>query len=153
MIYIDSNIFVIAANKEDERHDKAVLLIELMEEGYIDGCTSVISVDEVVYSVSNLVSDQKAEEIWKDLISEPGLEIIGLDSSKVLDSSKQFPEHDPRDCIHLETFKDSKAEKMVTEDNDFLENEENSIGLEGFLRGFLEESEGLKTSDFSKVMD
>lgn len=154
MIYLDSNIFVIGANPNDKRQEKAILLLELVEEGEIDAFTSVITVDEVVYTLSSIVSQKKAEKVWGDMMNEPGLQIKDLDKKKTVSARKYFPELDPRDALHFQTFKSSEAEKLVTEDKDFLNKKDDSVNLEDYLIWFgKDNNKNIDLKRFNQVLD
>lgn len=119
MIYLDSNIFIIAANRNDERQKTALKLLEMMENSDINCCTSVLTIDEVVWGISNIVGKKEAKKAWKSLTEEPNLELISLEELDVVSAKSNFPDLDPRDCLHLQAFKKSKSDFLVTEDNDF----------------------------------
>lgn len=135
MIYLDSNIFIIAANKNDGRCGNALKLLERMEKGQINCCTSVIAIDEVVWGISNLVGEEEAKEIWSSLLEEPNLDLISLEELDISSAKNYFPDLDPRDCLHLQAFKKSKSDFLVTEDKDFEDLEKiNSLRISEFLK-------------------
>jgi predicted nucleic acid-binding protein len=130
MIYVDSNVFVIASNPEDERRKSAVKLLKKLEETDLKAVTSAMTVDEVVYAVAGIAGEQKALETWKDLHSEPGLKIRDLREETVSAAKKHYPKFDPRDALHLQTFKQSRADHLVTEDKDFLDEKKKAVSIE-----------------------
>lgn len=137
MIYLDSNVFIIASNRDDERWDQALELLERMEKGEIQCCTSVITVDEVVWGVSNLVGKEEAKEVWESILEEQNLQLISLEELDVSSAKEHFPGLDPRDCLHLQTFKKSKSNFLVTEDEDFHDLEGiKSLTISEFLEKF-----------------
>lgn len=137
MIYLDSNVFVIASNRDDERWDQAMELLGRMEEGDIQCCTSVITVEEVVWGVSNLVGRKEAKEVWESILEEPNLRFVPLEELDISSAKDYFPKLDPRDCLHLQTFKKSKSDFLVTEDKDFDNLEEiKSLPISEFLEKF-----------------
>ncbi len=121
MTYLDANIFVKAENPKDEDYSEALEILERIEAGEIRCCTSVLTVDEVVYNISRVRGKRRARETWRILIEEPNLDLIPL-SELDMDSAKEFyPELDPRDCIHAQAYIKSGTDFFVTEDEDFDE--------------------------------
>jgi len=119
MIYLDSNIFVIAANPEDNRHADAIQVLEQMEQGKLSCCTSVLTVDEVVWAVNRIVGREEAENVWHALPKEPNLTLLSLDELDVVAARQFYGKLDPRDCLHAQSYRSSDAAILLTEDADF----------------------------------
>lgn len=119
MIYLDSNVFIIAFNPRDQRHSYAQRLLKEIEDG-LNASTSVTTIDEVIYQIENVYGKDRALQVWDSMLNEPNLEIIPLTGEDMVSLKEYYEEDlDPRDCIHAHSYEKSKADFLITEDKDF----------------------------------
>ena len=120
-VYLDSNIFVYASTSKESVGIKAREFLAKIKEGTVEGITSVLSLDEVMWTLNKLAGKKTAHEIVSSLFSFPNLTLV--DATKgILASALQIylqEEIHPRDAIHLATMRFKNTDKIATNDSDF----------------------------------
>ena len=124
MIYIDSNIFIYPViadeNTEEKSHLSKNILIKIAE-GKLDARTSVLTWDELVWSVKKFIGQEIAKEEGKKFLEFPNLRILNIDENIINEAQKILEEYDlkPRDSIHAACAIKNNIKEIVSDDPDF----------------------------------
>ncbi len=119
-MYVDSNIFLLAATDKGKRGDGCRDLIILIDDGELKMSTSCIVVGEVLWVLSRKVGRDGALRIVKAMLSLP-IKWVRYDHDIAIRSVEIFERTrlEPRDAVHLATMRDVGISTIVTEDADF----------------------------------
>ena len=120
MLYLDSNVFIYAAINTEEIGKKARTLLQKIQQGDQKAATSVLTFDEVFWSIKKR-KPELAQETSYALLNFPNLEIIAADRKLALSALKIINEYNlaPRDALHAATAIASKANCIVSTDSHF----------------------------------
>ena len=124
MIYIDSNVFIYPIiadeNTEEKSHLSKNVLIKIAE-GKLDARTSVLTWDELVWSVKKFIGQEIAKEEGKKFLEFPNLRILNIDENIINEAQKILEEYDlkPRDSIHAACAIKNNIKEIVSDDPDF----------------------------------
>ena len=121
MIYLDSNIFIYAIVADDKRASACRSLLKAVHDQSLEGCTSVLTWDEVVYSLQRLVGPDAGFDRGEDLLHFPNLALLACNERVLRDTCSLGRAHKlkPRDAIHVATARLAQASMFVSEDGDF----------------------------------
>jgi predicted nucleic acid-binding protein len=121
MIYIDSNIFVYAAQSSAPKGEKAIKVIQSIQDGNLQAATSILSFDEAVWILRRNIGENPASIAVKGFFSLPDLTIYDVTKEIFLMSLEimQKEKLKPRDAIHVATMRVNNITKILTEDSDF----------------------------------
>ena len=122
-IYLDANVFILAALAHDAQAGKAKEYIKRVILGEFDGFTSSLTVDEVVWSIWKETKNRiLAIEEGDKLLQFNNLRILAVDE-KIMSLSLRFMHRyghlKPRDAIHVAAAYDNGVFTIITEDADF----------------------------------
>lgn len=123
IVYLDSNVFILAVISNDKKAIKAIELIKKGIMGELNIVTSSLTVDEVVWKIWKETKD-------RSLAIEEGLRLMQFDNLKLIEidrgiikTSLNFMKHykalKPRDAIHLSAALAAGAYIIVSDDSDF----------------------------------
>lgn len=121
MIYLDSNIFIIAALYSDEKGEKAKGILRDIRDGKEKAATSVLTFDEVFWKVRKHRGSDAALEVVEAMLSMPNLNLLQVDTAVLwatLELIKKYNLH-PRDAIHLACAVQHGISTIFSEDTDF----------------------------------
>lgn len=121
MFYLDANLFVIAEVERGVKGEEARSIIKSMIDKKFDGLTSVLTVDEVVWSIRKTCDIGISVKVGKNMFELQNLKFANVYSSTVLNSF-EFTERyglKPRDAIHVASMLENNVKEIVTEDLDF----------------------------------
>src|SRR3989338_3824099 len=120
MFYIDANIFVYSVFLND-KGEKARQALQLVQDSKIHAITSVLTFDEVVWSLRKHINEETAIAATKSFFLLPELAICDVTHKIFLDSLDimQHEKMKPRDAIHVATMRENKILKIISEDSDF----------------------------------
>ena len=123
IIYLDSNVFILAALSDNAKATNAKELIKKIIVGGFTGITSSLTIDEVVWSIWKETKDRElAIEEGLRILQFDNLKIAGIDSN-IMKASLHFMQNyrslKPRDAIHLAAALDAGASVIVSDDSDF----------------------------------
>ena len=123
LIYLDSNVFILAVLSDDKRGEKAQELIKKTILGELSAVTSSLTVDEVVWKIWK---ETKNRDIAIDeglrLLQFDNLRIVGVDNNIIkhsLNFMKKYKHLKPRDAIHLSAAINAGASVIISDDADF----------------------------------
>ncbi|MEE8359200.1 MAG: type II toxin-antitoxin system VapC family toxin [Candidatus Hydrothermarchaeales archaeon] len=121
MIYLDSNVFIIAALYTDDVGEKARELIKAIEEGEVKAATSALTYDEVYWAVKKLKDKNAAHKAGGGLLMLPNIHILEVDRNVLFTAHKLLSDYslDPRDAIHAACAISKKISDIVSQDGDF----------------------------------
>ena len=120
MLYLDANVFIYAAINTEEIGEKGRTLLQKIQQGDQKGATSVLTFDQVFWSIKKR-KPELAQETSYALLNFPNLEIIPADRKLALFALKIINEYNlaPRDALHAATAITSKADYIVSTDPHF----------------------------------
>ncbi|PSG98884.1 MAG: hypothetical protein BRC29_02025 [Nanohaloarchaea archaeon SW_7_43_1] len=132
--YLDSNIFIYSVTEEDPGR-RARDLIRKIEEGKINGATSVLTLDEIIWIVQKEINRETAIKTGRKLLMMENLEILSTDAETGTKSLQIMEENktDPRDSMHIATARNHGIYTMITEDSDMADTEIETINTEQIL--------------------
>lgn len=121
MIYIDSNVFIVAALYTDDVAEKARGLVGAIEEGEVEAATSALTYDEVYWAIKNQKGKDAAHKAGGGLLMMPNISILEVDRTILYKAHELLEEYslDPRDAIHAACALSGSIKTMISEDKDF----------------------------------
>jgi len=122
-VYLDSNVFIFAANDNDPKSIKARKLLTSILKNELIGATSVLSIDEFVWKISKIVNN-------RNLAIQEGLRILDFRNLKVFsvdnlvmkiafDFMLKYNFLKPRDAIHLAVAYSNGIKLIISDDSEF----------------------------------
>jgi predicted nucleic acid-binding protein len=120
MLYLDANIFIYAAINTQEIGEKARALLQKIQQGEEQAATSVLTFDEVFWSIKKR-KPELAQETSYALLNFPNMDIIPADRKLVLSALRLIDKYNlgPRDAIHAATAIAIKTDFIVSTDPHF----------------------------------
>lgn len=119
--YLDANVFIYAALNVEQLGERARALLQRVQDGKDEGCSSALTFDEIVYVVGkhrNLELGRIAGEAFLGL---QGLDIIPVDEKLLHDAARLIRTYKlkPRDAIHASSALLRRVQVMVSTDSHF----------------------------------
>ncbi|MBI2632066.1 type II toxin-antitoxin system VapC family toxin [Candidatus Pacearchaeota archaeon] len=121
MIYLDTNIFVYSAINKNEKGKECIALLTNLIENNETSCTSVLTWDEIVYTIWKKEGKELALEEGRKFLNLPNIILIEA-TNKVIFKSQELIENyslKPRDAIHAATAILNKCKEIYSDDPDF----------------------------------
>lgn len=121
MIYLDTNIFIYASEKNSSFNSQAKKLLRSIVTNKIPFTTSVETFQEVIHYSKRFKKVKKGLDICERLlrlVSEP-LQVDLPIIKSFLRVTKDYPYLESRDCIHLAICFENNINEVVSEDKDF----------------------------------
>lgn len=118
-MYLDSNIFVLAALDTDERGENARKIIELAEDGKITIFISPLVFDEVLQVIQKLTNKKVSEHIGRSLLSLSSSWLDVTYNASVYAFEYYQTGLTPRDAMHAGIMRDYGITVIISEDSDF----------------------------------
>lgn len=121
VLYLDANVFILAALNIEEEGKKAVALLKKIQQGEELAITSALTCDEVYWAVKRSQGMETALETAEAMLNFPNLEIISADREVISSALRIIKEYRlaPRDAIHAATAIAEKADLIVSTDAHF----------------------------------
>jgi hypothetical protein len=121
MLYLDSNVFIYAALNTEAYGNKAISLLQKIQQGEEEAVTSVLTFDELFWTVKKHRGIEKAIEAGQAFLNFPNLELIAVDGELVSSALQIIRDFnlDPRDAIHAATAIAEKVDAIVSTDPHF----------------------------------
>jgi len=128
-VYIDSNIFVYAATNTEPLGERSRILLKEVCDGTIEGITSLLTLDEVLWVIQKLKNREVAVKIVSQILTFPNLLLVDVTKEIFSLALTRYSEKriGPRDALHLATMNAKQCFIVVTNDDDFE-------GLKGIKR-------------------
>ncbi len=120
-LYLDSNVFVYASTSIEKEGNAARLILKKIKNGEVEGATSILTVDEILWALQKMIGKESAHSITTEILVFPNLTLVDATKGIVADALKLYLQEkaDPRDAIHLATMNFKSINKIVTEDEHF----------------------------------
>lgn len=122
MIYLDSNVFIIAMASEDQKRiARARALLGKIRDGKESAITASLTLDEVLWVVNQKKGKTAAKSAAQALMEFPNLKIADVNKEVLSLALDLFDRYDlgPRDSIHAACAVANKIPVIVSEDSDF----------------------------------
>lgn len=121
MIYLDSNIFIIAALEEKEEGQKARNILKLVGSKKRTFATSSLAFDEVLWVLIKEKSRTEAIMAVRAMLKIPQLRIINIEKNIITESINiiETTTLKPRDAIYLAAMRLKGVNEIITQDRDF----------------------------------
>lgn len=119
--YLDTTAFTYAILYDDEKAIKCKSFMKKVAKGIVVGFTSVITWDEVVYTIKKTLGKEIASEESRKFLNFPNLRLIKLDKNILQKAHELIQKYslNPRDAIHISTAIISDIQDIISDDNDF----------------------------------
>lgn len=116
--YIDANIFIQAILHEDDNAQKVLYKVIKKE---IQGITSILSWDELVFILRKFIDNETAISEGKKFLIFPNLKFVDAKKEIIIKAQNLIEEYNlkPRDAIHAATAFSLNINEIISEDNDF----------------------------------
>lgn len=121
MIYLDANIFLYVLTGNPQQSSSCLSILKQVTEGTLDGCTSYLTWDEVLYALMREIGRINAIEESRKFLTMPHLSFIDVDYSIISKAQELIEMYkvDPRDAIHAATAILNGCTEIVSDDKDF----------------------------------
>lgn len=116
--YLDSNLFLFGILYEDKSAKD--IMQQVITKEFI-AITSVLTWDEVVYTLKKLLGKEIALYEGRKLLNFPHLQFIDADKRIVSNAQSLIEKYNinPRDAIHAATAIINNANEIISDDRDF----------------------------------
>ena len=123
MKYIDSNIFLYPLLYEDSLSTKCKKILFGIVNGDFEGCTSVLTWDEVVYTLKKKRGLKIANEEGEKFLKFPNLKFLDVNLQTITKAQILVSKYNinPRDAIHASHSILRSNGEIISLDNDFDE--------------------------------
>lgn len=121
-MFIDANVFIIAALGRDARARRCQDFLRRVESGEQNAITSVLVLDEVLRAVTLRYDNrEKSEAIVRKLAATPNLTVCDITLAHFLDSLPHVRSGalDPHDALHAAVMKAQGVSTILSYDKDF----------------------------------
>src|SRR3989338_9490914 len=121
MIYLDANFFIFAVLDTTKKGESARNLQRTIANGEEKACTSVLTIDEVMWVLLRNGKKEFLRKIIKEIYALPNVEIHGMSSLTPLRGLEFMEKYSlkPRDALHVATMIELGIQKIVSDDGDF----------------------------------
>ncbi|MBI2583940.1 MAG: type II toxin-antitoxin system VapC family toxin [Candidatus Aenigmarchaeota archaeon] len=121
MIYLDSNVFITATIKSDERGQKCRELIRDIATGETKAASSALTFDEIFWRVKKEGGFDMALIAARTFLEMPNLVIIETNETILLEAYNLIKNYklDPRDAIHAASAIVHGIFTIISDDPDF----------------------------------
>ena len=121
MIYLDANVFVLAALNQDAAGNRARSILRDVQAGKQEASSSALTFDELVWAVKKHRGLDDAILSGEVFLNMPRLELVETNSNLLtlaLNLLKKY-QLDPRDSIHAASALSKSAEVLISTDSHF----------------------------------
>ena len=122
MLYLDTNIFIYAADKTQPQHKLALQLLHQAASQKLPLITSVETIQEIVHTFKKAHKLKFGLQVCR-LVLKLVPHIVPIDRAIITEFLKlaaKYPKPESRDCLHLATCLVHKLPTLVTEDKTLL---------------------------------
>lgn len=120
-VYVDSNIFIYAATNIETEGERARALLEKIKNGDMQGVTSLLALDEVLWALQKATGKKVAHMVVSTLLIFPNLILVDVTRSILAETLHIYEHHNlhPRDALHLATMQLKGIKTILSSDPDF----------------------------------
>lgn len=121
-VYLDANALIYPVLYDGPEATGAEALLRAIQSGDIEGSTSCLTVDEVVWVLSRHLSRATAIAQGNRLLEWPQLHLLETTPLTMRSMLRHLEGHEgltPRDALHVATMDDASLETIVSADADF----------------------------------
>lgn len=120
-VYLDSPIFITANVKSDYEGEKARDIISGLKTGIIEGYTSTLTFDEVVFVIRKIAGFENSVLTGDLFLNIPNLKFIEVDYGIIALAQDAIKRHrlKPRDAIHAACAINKGIKIVISDDADF----------------------------------
>lgn len=123
MTYIDANVFIFAIlnDRSNPLAQSSISVLDKIIKGELKAVTSVLTWDEVVWSLRKNLDIEIVKEEGKKFLNFPNLEFIPADEFIIREAQKIVEKYNlkPRDAIHAATAVSKSIKEIISDDPDF----------------------------------
>jgi len=123
MYYFDANVFILPQIYDESINEvkKAKEYLIKLASGEIEGCTSTLTWNEIVYAIRKHAGKNESQIAGRKFLSFPNLKIISIDFEILLKAQEIVENFNvmPRDAIHASCALKFCNGKMISNDSDF----------------------------------
>jgi hypothetical protein len=123
MYYFDANIFILPQIYEESISEvkKAKEYLIKLANGVMEGCTSALTWDEVVYIIRKYAGREESRATGRKFLSFPNLKIVPVNLEILSKAQKMVESFNiaPRDAIHASCALKFCNGRIVSNDSDF----------------------------------
>lgn len=122
-LYLDANVFILAALDIGRRGERAREWLKKVVEGKELAITCSLAVDEIVWRLWKETKDrQTAIEQGLRIFSMPSITVVSVDAKHAVNAlflMKRYPDIKPRDAIHASVAFLNGVQRILSDDSDF----------------------------------
>ena len=123
MYYFDANVFILPQIYDESIKEvkKAKEYLIKLASGEVEGCTSTLTWDEIVYTIRKHAGKNESQIAGRKFLSFPNLKIVSIDFEILLKAQEIVENFNvmPRDAIHASCALKFCNGKMISNDLDF----------------------------------
>lgn len=119
--YLDSSVFITSCIDNEDNGRKARSVIKAVENQVINGYTSTLTFDEVVFVVRKIAGFKNSLVVGDDILSIKNLNFIDVTYQTVILAQELIKKYKlkPRDAIHAACAFSKGTKTMISDDADF----------------------------------
>mgnify|MGYP001614296624 CR=1 FL=1 len=120
-IYLDANIFLNAILYDDKKAESCKEIISQIINNKLQGYTSLLTWDEVVYTIQKLSGRKLSIKEGEKMLKVPNMVFLDVNINIILKAQRLMDRYDlyPRDSIHLSSMLINNIEELASDDSDF----------------------------------
>jgi len=121
MFYLDANLFIYASLDKGILGNQSREIISLLNKGKINGITTSLTLDEVIWVVWREKGKELGIKAGKEIFEISNLDIVEISKKTILNAIELMEKYDlkPRDAIHLSAAIEHGVFTIISEDKDF----------------------------------
>ncbi len=121
MFYIDANLFIYSSLDRYILGDQSREIIDLLNNGKMNGITSSLTLDEIIWVVWKEKGKELGIKVGKEIFEISNLDIVGISEKIIFNAIELMEKYDlkPRDAIHLSAAIEHSVFTIISEDKDF----------------------------------
>ncbi len=134
MVYLDTNVFVLALLAKDELGDAAKRILANLKK--IRAKTCCLTFDEIAWAVSRVAGIRAAAEMCRTVLALRHLKVVPVTHGDVWEMTREMEalELRPRDALHLAVMKRLGERSIVSEDVHFDKAKVKRVPIRTFAR-------------------
>ena len=122
--FLDSTTLIHAIDKESEYQKECLNVIDRAAKGLINAATSLETLEEVLFILSRLISEEVAIRVIRDYLKLQKIEKFEMRQAtfeNAIEIIEITPLKRPKDAINVATMLEHNIAKIISEDTDYDE--------------------------------